>query len=77
MLQAALSQYSPNVQGDSLRILEPGDEFLQEVVDKFLETRSKPCPAQVACFWETKSSNIGAIVGGVARQVSSLQSVCD
>jgi hypothetical protein len=46
MIQAALSQYSPNVQGDSLRILEPGDEFLQEVVDKFLETRSKPCLAQ-------------------------------
>lgn len=67
MVQAALSQYSANVQGESLRILGPGDEFLQEVVDKFLETRSRPHPARVACFYETKSSNVGAIVGGVAR----------
>ncbi|KAG9657518.1 hypothetical protein KCV03_g10181, partial [Aureobasidium melanogenum] len=68
MVQAALSQYSANVQGESLRILGPGDEFLQEVVDKFLETRSRSHPARVACFYETKSSNVGAIVGGVARQ---------
>jgi hypothetical protein len=72
MVQAALSQYSANVQGESLRILGPGDEFLQEIVDKFLETRSRSHPARVACFYETKSSNVGAIVGGVARQVSSL-----
>jgi hypothetical protein len=71
MVQAALNQYSANVQGESLRILGPGDEFLQDVVDKFLETRSRSHPARVACFYETKSSNIGAIVGGVARQVSS------
>jgi hypothetical protein len=70
MVQAALSQYSANVQGESLRILGQGDEFLQEVVDKFLETRSRSHPARVACFYETKSSNVGAIVGGVARQVS-------
>jgi hypothetical protein len=72
MVQAALSQYSANVQGESLRILGPGDEFLQEVVDKFLETRSGSHPARVAYFYETKSSNVGAIVGGVARQVSPL-----
>lgn len=70
MLQAALSQYPQNVRIESLHILAPGDDLLQEVVDKFLETRSKSYPAHVACFYETKSSNVGAIVGEKDRYVS-------
>ncbi|KAK4991376.1 hypothetical protein LTR66_006561 [Elasticomyces elasticus] len=68
MLEAALREYEPEqVQEDVLRILKPGDEFLQELVDKFGETRSQANKAHVACFYELKPSNVGAIVGGQAR----------
>ena len=71
MVAAALSKFRPDqVEGESLRILVPGDEFLQDTVDRFLETRLEPKPAPVACFYETKSSNVGAIVGGPAKKVS-------
>jgi hypothetical protein len=73
MLAAALREYDPDqVQGEVLKILEPGNEFLQELVDKFGKTRSAPNKAQVACFYELKSSNVGAIVGGQARTVCLL-----
>ncbi|OCK73868.1 hypothetical protein K432DRAFT_472063, partial [Lepidopterella palustris CBS 459.81] len=69
MIEAALSRYRPDqIQGESLRILVPGDEFLQDSVDRFLETRSEPHPAPVACFYETKSSNVGAIVGSSVKR---------
>lgn len=75
MVGAALSQYRPDqIRGESLRILGPGDEFLQDTVDRFLETRLDPNAARVACFYETKSSNVGAIVGGQARRVGQRSS---
>jgi hypothetical protein len=70
MIQAALREYdSELVQKEALRILEPGNEFLQELVDAFGKTRSGPNKAQVACFYELRPSNVGAIVGGQARTV--------
>jgi hypothetical protein len=70
MLDAAYREYNlDEVQGGILKILEPGNEFLQELVDKFGKTRSLPNKAQVACFFELKSSNVGAIVGGEPRTV--------
>jgi hypothetical protein len=71
MLQAALSKYRPDqVQEESLRIIVPGDEFLQDMVDKFLETRiAESFPALTACFFETKSSNVGAIFKDPAKWV--------
>ncbi|KAK4985799.1 hypothetical protein LTR50_005705 [Elasticomyces elasticus] len=67
-LEAALREYEPEqVQKDVLRILEPGDEFLQHLVDEFGDTRSQATIAHVACFYELKSSNVRAIVGGRAR----------
>ena len=80
MLEAALKEYEPEqVQGEVLRILEPGNEFLQDLVDKFTETRSEANKAQVACFFELKSSNVGAIVGGQARTVcrAATNSTCN
>jgi hypothetical protein len=72
MIEAARREYEADeVQGQVLRILEPGDEFLQDLVDTFGETRSQPHKAQVACFFELKPSNVGAIVGGQARTVRS------
>ncbi|KAF2138911.1 uncharacterized protein K452DRAFT_233233, partial [Aplosporella prunicola CBS 121167] len=71
VLKAARSEYHEDeVQPDVLRILEPGNEFLQELVDQFGKTRKLANKAQVACFYELKSSNIGKIVGKEDRTVS-------
>lgn len=70
MLDAARREYEEDeIQGDVLEVLRPGNEFLQDVVDKFGRTRSQRNKARVACFFEMKSSDVGAIVGGQARKV--------
>jgi hypothetical protein len=52
MLAAALPEYGAGqVEGEVLKILEPGNEFLQELVVKFEKTRWAPHKAQVACFF--------------------------
>ncbi|KAF2193588.1 hypothetical protein K469DRAFT_691138 [Zopfia rhizophila CBS 207.26] len=64
MLEAARREYHEDeVQTDVLKILEPGNEFLQEVVDQFWKTRRQANKAEVACFYELKLSNVGKIVG--------------
>ncbi|OAL54566.1 hypothetical protein IQ07DRAFT_640075 [Pyrenochaeta sp. DS3sAY3a] len=45
------------------QILEPGNEFLQDLVDQFGKTQKEADKAAVACFYELKSSNVGKIVG--------------
>jgi hypothetical protein len=71
MLEAARMEYEEDqVQADVLRILEPGNEFLQDLVDQFGKTRSQANKAQVTCFYELKSSDVGGIVGGQKRVVS-------
>jgi hypothetical protein len=71
MLAAAQREYSQNrIQTEVLKILEPGNEFLQDVVDQFGKTRRLVHRAQVACFYELKSSNVGRIVGKSDRTVS-------
>jgi hypothetical protein len=71
MLEAARREYEEDqVQTEVLRILEPGDEYLQDLVDNFSKIRSQANKAQVACFYEMKPSNVGAIVGGEERTVS-------
>jgi hypothetical protein len=70
MLEAAYREYNPDqVQSIVLNILEPGNELLQELVDKFSKKRPRLNKAQVACFYELMSSNVGAIVGGQPRTV--------
>jgi hypothetical protein len=70
MLEAARREYQEDeVQTEVLKILEPGNEFLQELVDKFGKTRTQANKAQVACFYELKSSNVGKIVGKENRTV--------
>jgi hypothetical protein len=71
MLAAAQREYSQDeIQPEVLKILEPGNEFLQEVVDQFGRTRRQAHKAQVACFYELKLSNVGRIVGKSDRTVS-------
>lgn len=76
MLEAARSQYnSDEIQPDILNILEPGNEFLQEVVDQFGKTRKLANRAEVVCFYELKSSNVGVLVGKDNRTVCNSGSV--
>jgi hypothetical protein len=70
MLAAAQCEYSQDeIQPEVLQILEPGNEFLQDLVDQFGKTRRQAHKAQVACFYELKSSNVGRIVGRSNRTV--------
>jgi len=71
MLEAARREYEEEeVQPGILKILEPGNEFLQDLVDQFGKTRKEADKAVVACFYELKSSNVGKIVGKEDRIVS-------
>lgn len=71
MLAAAKREYDrDDIQPEVLKILEPGNEFLQDLVDQFGETRSQANKAQVACFFEMKATNVGRIVGQTDRTVS-------
>lgn len=73
MLQAALSEYEQEeVHTEVLKILDPGNELLQDMVDGFGKTRSLPNKAHVACFFELQPSNVGAVVGKQRRTVSIL-----
>ena len=69
MLAAAQREYQRDeIQVDILGVLQPGNEFLQELVDQFGKTRGSH-RAQVACFYELKPSNVGRIVGKTDRTV--------
>jgi hypothetical protein len=73
MLESARREYTEDqIQTEVLRVLEPGNEFLQDLVDSFCKTRSQSNKARVTCFYEMKASNVGAIVGGQERIVSQV-----
>ncbi|CAG8979288.1 hypothetical protein HYALB_00012671 [Hymenoscyphus albidus] len=68
MLEAAQREYNEDqTQTEVLRVLEPGNEFLQDLVDSFCKTRLQADKARVTCFFEMKPSNVGVIVGGQGR----------
>lgn len=72
LIEAARREYMDDqIQADVLQIIQPGNEFLREVVDKFCKTQSRAGKTQVACFYEMKASNVGAIVGQQPRTVSA------
>ena len=78
MLAAAQREYQQDeIQPEVQKILEPSNEFLQEVVDQFGKTRRQAHKAQVACFYELKSSNVGRIVGKSDRTVGPGRSKSD
>lgn len=71
MLLAIQSQYDDDqIQGSSLNILAPGNETLMDLMELFFETRQEKNLAHVACFYEQKPSNVGAIYKGSRIQVS-------
>ncbi|KAH8728360.1 hypothetical protein GQ44DRAFT_824189 [Phaeosphaeriaceae sp. PMI808] len=68
MLEAARCEYNDQVQPTALDVLQPGNAYLQEVVDGFLKKmRSQTDKTQIACFYELKASDVGKIVGGQSR----------
>jgi hypothetical protein len=70
MLAAAQREYSQDeIQPGLLDVLQPGNEFLQELLDQFGKTRKHAHKAQVACFFELESCNVGRIVGQSDRTV--------
>jgi hypothetical protein len=78
MLAAAQQHYQQDeIQPEVLKILEPGNEFLQEVVDRFGKTQRRAHKTQVACFYELKSTNVGRIVGKSDRMVGLGRPRCD
>ena len=63
LLRAAQSQYEGDqVQGAVLNILAPGNESLTDLITFFFKTRQEKDKAYMACFFELKSSNVGAIL---------------
>jgi hypothetical protein len=73
MLAAAQREYDDDeIQPQVLKILEPGNEFLQDVVDQFGNIRKKTNNVQIACFYELKSTNVGKVVGKSNRTVGHL-----
>jgi len=72
MIQAAEALYRDTVEGEILRILDPGDELLLEMVHVFEKVRARSLSkAQIACFYEQKPCNVKAIVGKEEKKVSS------
>ena len=71
MLEAARREYHEDqVQATALDILQPGNAYLQDLVDSFLKKmRGQANKTQIACFYELKSSNVGRIVGKQDRIV--------
>ena len=72
ILRAIQSRYQEEqIQEFNLHILVQGNETLLDLMDEFSETRKKRNVARVACFFEQKPSNVGAIYKGPPLQVST------
>ncbi|OAP55816.1 hypothetical protein AYL99_09968 [Fonsecaea erecta] len=70
MVQAAAREYAAeDIEAEPLHILDPGNELLQDLVDDFQKRVWANMPgARIACFFELKASEIGAIVGKQRRK---------
>lgn len=70
MLQAALREYSQDqVHTEVLKILDPDNELLLDLVSRFGKVRQQSKKASIACFFELQASNISALVGKSERTV--------
>lgn len=79
MLEAARREYHDDqVQPAALDVLQPGNAYLQDLVDSFLKKlRGQANKTQVVCFFELKSSNVGRIVGKQDRTVGLADTAYD
>lgn len=69
LLQAAIEEHKV-VEAQALRIFDPGNDPLEDLVTDFCRLHSVPHKAQIACFFEQKPSNIMAILGKNAQKVA-------
>lgn len=61
MLEAARLKYSEEqIQGETLRILQSGNETLLNLIHEFCEVRRE---RMVTCFYERKSTSVGKLFG--------------
>ncbi|THY81538.1 hypothetical protein D6C92_10335 [Aureobasidium pullulans] len=67
LLQAAIEEHKV-VEAQALRIFDPGNDPLEDLVTDFCRLHSVPHKAQIACFFEQKPSNIMAILGKNAQK---------
>lgn len=75
IIRAAQSQYAEDqVQATVLNILSPGNESLIDLTTNFFETRQGEGKTHIACFFEQKSSNVGAIFCNGRIQISQRHS---
>ncbi|THY23943.1 hypothetical protein D6D00_05831 [Aureobasidium pullulans] len=77
LLQAVVQEYE-EVQAQTLRILDPGNDPLHDLVTEFCLIRSTPPRAHVACFYEQIASDVMVIVGksGTKNFVVNRESAC-
>lgn len=72
LIEAARRQYSSDqIEGETLRILQSGNEILLNLVDEFCQVRQD---AKVTCFYERKPTAIGKLFGRDDMKVDSLNS---
>ena len=70
MLEAARQVYDTDqIRPEVLQTIEPGNDYLQEIVDRFHRSRGEVHKISIACFYELKATNVGNIVGGKDRMV--------
>ena len=70
MIRAIDTELQETIQGNVLRILDPEDDSLAEIVDVFerVEKRSL-CRAMITCFFEQKPCNVKSVVGKEEKKV--------
>lgn len=55
---------------ENLQILQSGDESLCDLVDTYLRIARQDHMPEVACFFEQRDTNVGAILGKNPTSVS-------
>ena len=74
MIRAIQSHYEDDqILGSNLTILAPGNESLMDLMEMFFETRQEKPIARIACFYEQKPSDVGAIYKGPRTQVNPVE----
>jgi hypothetical protein len=56
---------------ENLKILRAGDESLSDLVDDYLHFARQSAMPLVACFFEQRASNAGALVGKSSAEVGN------
>ena len=69
------STYQEDIAEEPLHILDPGNEVLQDLVDRFCRIWSRSHRAPISCFCKLQANEVGAIVGRQRCRIYSHQIV--